>query len=127
MKKIIVIPILLLGIFLVTGCGNKKNNSVKLDDNGSTNVELKIEEVSFSNINKVYENGVTYISATMNNLTDKELSFNVQVILKDENGKVLRTLEQIVEDLSIYHSEILKVGIVGNYSDINNIEFKVVK
>ena len=127
MKKIIVIPILLLGIFLVTGCGNKKNNSVKLDDNGSTNVELKIEEVSFSNINKVYENGITTISASMKNLTKETLNFEVEVILKDNSGKVVKSLKQNVEDLRTDRKQTLKVGIVGNYSDINNIEFKVVK
>ena len=126
MNKRVIIPILLLGLILVTGCG-KNNNIVKIDENGNTDIELEIKDVEFSNITKIYENGITTVSASMKNLTKETLNFEVEVILKDNSGKLVKSLKQTVEDLTIERNQILKVGIVGNYSEINNIEFKVVK
>lgn len=123
MKKFLIMPILLLGLFLVTGC---HNNTVTFDNNGTTTEDLKIEDITFSNISLTFDGSITNIKATMKNNTNEIQNFTVNVTLYDDNNKKVKTFRQIVEDLEVDRPKTLQTGIIGDYSYIKNVKFEVV-
>ena len=92
MKKILMINItLLLVIGLSTGCGSKKTNDTKED---------KIEEkqlgvIDISNVSIEIKNGKTVITTLLENNSkyDSELK-QYNILLKDENGKVVNKIQK---------------------------------
>ena len=123
MKKIIVVVMLLI---LVTGCGCKKkiDNKTTIKNNEATS-DVKVEKITFTDIKFVYEGGITTLSGTIKNNTKEEKSFTATISLKDDDGKEVKKLQQIVEKLDKDSYQVLTTGIVGDYSKIKNVEFSV--
>ncbi len=127
MKKIFLIGIISL---IITGCGfkkeiNKIDNKVEIDKNGVSQEEVEVKEITFNDIKMEYNNGITTLTSTIKNTTKEVKSIKVSIILKDDNNKEVKKLTQIIENIEIDNTKKLQVGIVGDYSKIKNVEFKI--
>lgn len=122
--SIIVVILVIIGVIVISN-GNKKK-STTIENNVATN-EIEIQKVTFSNITKKYENGITTIRAEMINNTNNKKDFTVKIILKNEQGQEVQNMIQIVENLEPNRKKILSTGIMGDYTNIKNIEFEVIK
>ena len=129
-KAIIIILIIVVVILIILGVknilNNNKNKSTTIENNVATS-EIEIQKVTFSNITKKYENGITTIRAEMINNTNNKKDFTVKIILKNEQGQEVQNMIQIVENLEPNKKKILSTGIMGDYTNIKDIEFEVIK
>ncbi len=128
LKKIIII-LLMIGIVMIIliNINNKKDIKNTVIENNIAKTDVKIEEVEFKEITKVYENGVTTLSAKMNNTTKDIKNFTVKIILKDEKGKELTNVMQLVENLEPGKIKTLLTGVSGDYTKVTDIKFEIVK
>ena len=127
MKQVLIISMITISLF-ITGCGcTKKEETIKLDDNGKTETKVEIEKVTFSDIKLEYDSGITTLTATMKNNTKEDMDFEVKITLKDDSGKIEKEMTQKVENLKNSHTKVLQVGIIGYYSNIKNVEFEIMK
>ena len=126
---IISIIIVLIGIILVVIIKNSSDKIKELSEtqieNNEANSDIVVDEVTFSDIKKVYEGGITTLSAQMLNNTDTTKNFVVEIILKDDYEKEVKSIIQVIENLEPNKKKVLTTGIAGDYSYIKNIEFKV--
>lgn len=126
---ILIVLIAIVVIITVIVNINKKENEkteTTIKDNVAEN-DVVIEDVTFSEITKVYDGGITNLSAKMLNNTKEVKNFTVQIVLKDETGKEVKSMMQVVENLEPGRVKVFTTGIAGDYSNIKNIEFKVVE
>ncbi len=126
---ILIVLIAIVVIITVIININKKENEkteTTIKDNVAEN-DVVIEDVTFSEITKVYDGGITNLSAKMLNNTKEVKNFTVQIVLKDETGKEVKSMMQVVENLEPGRVKVFTTGIAGDYSNIKNIEFKVVE
>lgn len=126
---ILIVLIAIVVIITVIVNINKKENEkteTTIKDNVAEN-DVVIEDVTFSEITKVYDGGITNLSARMLNNTKEVKNFTVQIVLKDETGKEVKSMMQVVENLEPGRVKVFTTGIAGDYSNIKNIEFKVVE
>lgn len=126
MKK--VLGLVMCSLMLV-GCGKKTakvDNKTDINENGSAKQEVVVEEISFTDIKLTYDGGITTLEATIKNNTKDNKSFTVNISLKDDSGKEVKNLSQIIENLEPERKQKLQTGIVGDYSNIKNVEFKIV-
>ena len=63
----------------------------------------------------------------MINNTNNKKDFTVKIILKNEHGQEVQNMIQIVENLEPNRKKILSTGIMGDYTNIKDIEFEVIK
>ena len=99
MKKIINVSLMLLVcLTLVTGCGknNEKDNNKdsKTDMEVNTNDEVikdqNIDGIEITNTSLVYENGLSYFSATVTNNTGSDYELNeYKINVKDSEGNII--------------------------------------
>lgn len=126
MKKIFFIG--LISLFII-GCGcaksDTKDNKTELDKNGVSKEEVVVKEIIFNNIKLEYDGGITNLTATIKNTTNELKNIKVTIILKDDNNKEVKKLTQIIENVEIERDKKIQVGIVGDYSNIKNVEFKI--
>lgn len=122
--SIIVVILVIIGVIVISN-GNK-NKSTTIENNVATS-EIEIQKVTFSNITKKYENGITTIRAEMINNTNNKKDFTVKIILKNEQGQEVQNMIQIVENLEPNRKKILSTGIMGDYTNIKDIEFEIIK
>ena len=126
-KKIlfIIIPIIIIvAIATIMIIKNKKERSTTFEEDKATS-EVKLQDIEFKNITKEFNSGITTIRAEAYNNTKEEKSINVKIVLKDDAGKELTNMIQVIEKIPSKGKKILQTGIVGNYSNVKNIEFKV--
>lgn len=125
---LMVIIAIVIVITIIVNFNKSKNEQTKttIKDNVAEK-DVVIEDVTFSEITKVYDGGITNLSAKMLNNTDKVKNFTVQIILKDDNGNEVKSMMQVVENLEPGRVKVFTTGIAGDYSNIKNIEFKVVE
>jgi uncharacterized membrane protein YhiD involved in acid resistance len=133
-KKIITMVILLIILFTSMLIVTVKNNKEKIKDQPSTKIsnnkadnDVTVDKIIFSNITKVYDGGITTLKAKMLNSADKTQNFKLEIILKDDNNKEVESVIQIIENLEPNKAKILTTGIAGDYTNIKNIEFKVME
>ena len=126
MKKIFFIGLISL---FITGCGcaksDTKDNKTELDKNGVSKEEVVVKKIIFNDIKLEYDGGITNLTATIKNTTNELKNIKVTIILKDANNKEVKKLNQIVENIEIERDKKIQVGIVGDYSNIKNVEFKI--
>lgn len=126
MKKIFLIGLISL---FITGCGcaksDTKDNKTELDKNGVSKEEVIVKEITFNDIKLEYDGGITNLKATIKNTTDKVKNIKVSIILKDDNNKEIKKLTQVIENIETDSDKKLQVGIVGDYSNIKNVEFRI--
>lgn len=129
-KAIIIILIIVVAILIILGVknilNNNKNKSTTIENDVATS-EIEIQKVTFSNITKKYESGITTIRADMINNTNKTKDFTIKIILKNEQGQEVQNMIQVVENLEPNKKKVLSTGIMGDYTNIKDIEFEVVK
>lgn len=99
MKRIINVSLMLLVcLTLVTGCGknNEKDNNKdsKTDMEVNTNDEVikdqNIDGIEITNTSLVYENGLSYFSATVTNNTGSDYELNeYKINVKDSEGNII--------------------------------------
>lgn len=131
-KKIVVIlisvfVILMITLMIYTENANdktKENSSAIIDNNKAKN-DVIVDKVIFSNITKVYDSGITTLKAEMLNNTDETKNFQLEIILKDDDGNAVKSIMQVIENLEPNKTKILTTGIAGDYTNIKNIEFKI--
>lgn len=125
---LMVIIAIVIIITIIVNFNKSKNEQTEttIKDNVAEK-DVVIEDVTFSEITKVYDGGITNLSAKMLNNTDKVKNFTVQIILKDDNGNEVKSMMQVVENLEPGRVKVFTTGIAGDYSNIKNIEFKVVE
>ena len=123
MKNIKKILFTLLIILLITGCNTTKKTETIIKD-GTAKNEVKVSNITFSDIKINNSNGITNISAIITSNSNEEKDIVVTTILKDKDGNTVSEVKQIVENFSNKQSQNLKTGIVGDY-DISKVEFKV--
>lgn len=125
-KLLIIIAIIILVVVIVFLVKPKDTTETTIENNVATS-DVEIDKVTFSDITKVYENGITTLSAKMTNNTSKTKNFTVNITLKNEKGEVVQSLTQVVENLETGRSKILSTGIMGDYSNIKDIKFELAK
>lgn len=125
MKKYLII---ILCLFIVTGCmsKNKKETEIKLDKSGNTKEEVKTNDLTFNDIKLNYNGSITLLTSNIKNTTNKAKNIKVTIILKKDNKEV-KKLNQIIENIEPNSNKKINVGIVGDYSEIKDVEFKIVE
>lgn len=129
-KKILIgavlagIIIIVIVIILVSGNKKEQNNKSVFEGN-QTNSSVVLQEIEFKNITKEYDGGITTIKADVYNNTKKEKNINVQIILKDDQGKELTRMIQVLEKIEPGKKKVLQTGIMGDYTKASEIEMKV--
>lgn len=119
---IAIVIIIVAGVILV----KSKDTPETTIENEVAIKDVEVDKVTFSNITKKYEKGITTLSAKMTNNTSKTKNFTVNIILEDDNGKEVQKLTQVVENLETGKSKILSTGIMGDYSNIKEVKFELV-
>ena len=125
-KKILILIAIVAVIAIIVIFTKNKNRPETIIENEVAKNNVEINKVTFSDITKKYENGITTLSAKMTNNTNKTKKFTVQIILRDDNGKEVQKLTQVVENLEKDKTKILSTGIVGDYTNIKDIKFELI-
>lgn len=144
MKKIINISLLLLlSLALIVGCNknNKQNDEVdnNTENDNKTTVEVNMNEdviknqnidgIEITNTSLVYEDGISYLKATVTNHTgtDYELS-EYRISVKDSNGNVIVTIPGYIGNiLKDGESKLINTMISEDLSKATSIEYEVIK
>lgn len=126
MKKIIVA--ICLVVFL-TGCSKEKKIGEKAIPNNHENVvkEQKINNFTFENVSLIYQGGISTFSVDIYNELQEDVYLNnFKVILKNENGTEITTLDVAVED-TIQTGTSLTMTITSDIdlSDAYSVEYKI--
>ena len=140
MKKIINITIMLLVcLTLVTGCGkDKTKNDDKKEDNMPTievndNQEViknqNIDGIEITNTSLVYEDGISYLKATVTNNTGSDYELNeYKINVKDNDGNIIVTMPGYVGSvIKNGESKSINTMISEDLSKAYSIEYEVVK
>ena len=125
-KKILILIVIVAVITIVVIFTKNRNRPETIIENEVAKNNVEINKVTFSDITKKYENGITTLSAKMTNNTNKTKKFTVQIVLRDDNGKEVQKLTQVVENLEKDKTTILSTGIVGDYTNIKDIMFELI-
>ena len=97
--------------------GTKLNNSNKLNE------EKKLGYLKVTNIQLTYKNGITNLLATVTNTSkEKTKQQNVNIIILDEDGKELRTIPGIIEELESGESTQLNSSITADFANAYDIK-----
>lgn len=140
MKKIINITLMLLVcLTLVTGCGkDKTKNDDKKEDNMPTievndNQEViknqNIDGIEITNTSLVYEDGISYLKATVTNNTGSDYELNeYKINVKDNDGNIIVTMPGYVGSvIKNGESKSINTMISEDLSKAYSIEYEVVK
>lgn len=127
-KTLIVVGIIIILIIAAIFIYNNKNitdtSSVK---DGEATSDVAVEDIVFSNIKLDYTGGITNVSANAVNNTSETKTVKIQISLIDEDGKEVTNVMQILEDLKAKEKATVAAGVTGDYSNIKEVKFKVVK
>lgn len=120
---IFIIVAITITIFIIKTNLDRKTS---FEGNNATS-DVVLERIEFKNITKTYEAGITTIRADVYNNTKVTKNINVQIILKDKNGKEIKNMIQAIEEIEPGRKKILQTGITGDYTSIKDVEFKVLE
>ena len=126
MKKVLGLVICSL---MLVGCGKKTakvDNKTDIDKSGNAEEKVVVEKISFTDIKLSFDGGITTLEAIMTNNTKENKSFVVNISLIDNSGKEVKNLSQAVDNLEVERKQKLQTGIIGDYSYIKNVEFRIV-
>lgn len=125
-KKFIIIILLVIVVFTITR-RNRKDTTVSVFEGNRTVNQIVVEKITFANITKIYNDGVTTIRADVINHTRNTVNANVKVSVMDKNGNEVAKLYQIIENLEPDSSKKMSTAILGNYeSEIYEIKIDFV-
>lgn len=125
MRKIIMVICLL---FLI-GCSKEKEIGAKAIPNNNENVvkEQKINNLIFQNVSLIYQSGISTFSVDIYNESKEDIYLNIfHVILKNENGTEITTLDVSVEDtIQVETSLTMTITSDIDLSEAYAIEYKI--
>ena len=140
MKKIINITLMLLVcLTLVTGCGKDKSKNEDKKDDNKTTVEVNnneevtkdqnIEGIMITNTSLVYEDGISYLKATVTNNTGSDYELNeYKINVKGRDGNIIGTMPGYIGSvLKNGESKTINTMISEDLSKAYSIEYEVVK
>lgn len=140
MKKIINITIMLLVcLTLVTGCGKDKTKNdgkkednmptIEVNDNQEVIKDQNIDGIEITNTSLVYEDGISYLKATVTNNTGVDYELNeYKINVKDSDGNIRVTMPGYVGSiLKNGESKNINTMISEDLSKAYSIEYEVVK
>ena len=140
MKKIINITIMLLVcLTLVTGCGKDKTTNddkkednmptIEVNDNQEVIKDQNIDGIEITNTSLVYEDGISYLKATVTNNTGSDYELNeYKINVKDSDGNIRVTMPGYVGSiLKNGESKNINTMISEDLSKAYSIEYEVVK
>jgi hypothetical protein len=123
---VLVLAIVVIATIIILNNRPKEVSDVTIENNKATN-DVSIQEIEIKDITKVYESGITTIRAKMYNKTTEVKNVTVKIILKDAQGNELKNMIQVVENLKPDREKVLSTGIAGDYSNVSEIKFEIVK
>lgn len=134
MKKIVNISlILLIGIFLLTGCGNKEKENEETDTKVNTNENVvkdqTLENFKFENTSLVYENGNSVLETIVTN-TSSETTYlkEFKIMVKDASGNEIVTLKGFVGDsLGAGESRTITSSYGDDLTEAKSITYEVIR
>lgn len=88
--------------------------------------EIVVNEIKFTDIKFKYQDGISTLTAKMKNETSEMKTFNVKIILLDENNKEVKNMLQLVEDLKAEEERVFSSGFMGNYENVKTAKFEIV-
>ena len=138
MKRIINVSLMLLVcLTLVTGCGknNEKDNNKdsKTDMEVNTNDEVikdqNIDGIEITNTSLVYENGLSYFSATVTNNTGSDYELNeYKINVKDSEGNIIVIIPgNVGSTIKNGESKNINSVVTEDLSKAAYIEYEIVK
>ena len=140
MKKIINITIMLLVcLTLVTGCGKDKTTNddkkednmptIEVNDNQEVIKDQNIDGREITNTSLVYEDGISYLKATVTNNTGVDYELNeYKINVKDSDGNIRVTMPGYVGSiLKNGESKNINTMISEDLSKAYSIEYEVIK
>ena len=122
---LVIIAIVFISVIIISLIKPEKENIEIQNGVATENIELK--DVEFSEITSSYAGGITTIRAKMHNNSNKDKNLNIEIILKDENGNQVGEMRQNIENVEVGRDKIFITGITGDYSDVKDIEMRVVE
>lgn len=132
-RKFVSILTIFLLLFLVTGCGKEKeeennNNGPKEEENLNNNTDNTQEGMQFTNI-KIEKVGATsYVRGTVENKSGSDQTFKLQLVMSNKDSKrVYGRVETTIENLKNNEKRNFEVSMVGDYSNVDTFEVKVIK
>lgn len=123
---IIVIVIVVIATITIQNKNKEDKTKTSFEDNTLANSVVTVEDIEFKDITKTYESGITTIRANVYNNTNQTKDINVKIILKDDNGKEVKNMIQILEQVEPKRKSVLSTGITGDYTNIKDIQFKII-
>ena len=140
MKKIVNIALMLLMCMtLVTGCGKDKTKNddkkeddkptIEVNDNKEVIKDQNIDGIEITNTSLVYEDGISYLNATVTNNTGSDYELNeYRINVKDSDGNIIVTMPGYVGSvLKNGESKTINTMITEDLSKAASIEYEVVK
>ena len=140
MKKIINITLMLLVcLTLVTGCGKDKTTNddkkednmptIEVNDNQEVIKDQNIDGIEITNTSLVYEDGISYLKATVTNNTGSDYELNeYKINVKDNDGNIIVTMPGYVGSvIKNGESKSINTMISEDLSKAYSIEYEVVK
>ena len=140
MKKIINITIMLLVcLTLVTGCGKDKTTNddkkednmptIEVNDNQEVIKDQNIDGIEITNTSLVYEDGISYLKATVTNNTGSDYELNeYKINVKESDGNIIVTMPGYVGSvIKNGESKSINTMISEDLSKAYSIEYEVVK
>ena len=140
MKKIVNIALMLLMCMtLVTGCGKDKTKNddkkeddkptIEVNDNKEVIKDQNIDGIEITNTSLVYEDGISYLNATVTNNTGSDYELNeYRINVKDSDDNIIVTMPGYVGSvLKNGESKTINTMITEDLSKAASIEYEVVK
>jgi regulatory protein YycI of two-component signal transduction system YycFG len=128
-KIIITVLIVILVVILIVNLVSKKEigkTEETVIENNVAKSDVVVEDIEFKEITKEFKNGITTISAKVYNTTNEVKNIKIKIILKDENGKELTNMMQVLENIEPDKVKILTTGLSGDYTKVTDIKFEIV-
>ena len=130
---------LLVCLTLVTGCGKDKTKNddkkednmptIEVNDNQEVIKDQNIDGIEITNTSLVYENGISYLKATVTNNTGSDYELNeYKINVKDSDGNIIVTMPGYVGSvIKNGESKSINTMISEDLSKAYSIEYEVVK
>ncbi len=123
---VLAIIIIIIITIIIMNLNKPKEQEIQIE-NGISKETVQLKDIEFSEITSSYADGITTIRAKMHNNSNTAKNLNVQIILKDEEGNQIGEMRQNIENVEVGKEKVFVTGITGDYSNVKDIEMKVIE
>lgn len=123
---VLAIIIIIIITIIIMNLNKPKEQEIQIE-NGISKETVQLKDIEFSEITSSYTDGITTIRAKMHNNSNTSKNLNVQIILKDEEGNQIGEMRQNIENVEVGKEKVFVTGITGDYSNVKDIEMKVIE